>query len=133
MGENVGTLFILNEIGISVRMVYNISNFVIERKGGQAMNQYMKSYRNAISYKAKSILPQKVALVLGSDWAIMRMISVWQTLDYPRHRGFPVSTVPGHKGRLSSDMSEKFRWCACREEFIIMKDMTCRMLCFRRV
>ena len=32
MGENVGTLFILNEIGISVRMVYNISNFVIERK-----------------------------------------------------------------------------------------------------
>lgn len=32
MGENVGTLFILNKIGISKRMVYNISNFVIERK-----------------------------------------------------------------------------------------------------
>ena len=32
MGENVGPLFILNEIGISVRMVYNISHFVIERK-----------------------------------------------------------------------------------------------------
>ena len=32
MGENVGTLFILNKIGISERMAYNISNFVIERK-----------------------------------------------------------------------------------------------------
>ena len=32
MGENVANLFILNKIGISERIVYNISNFVIERK-----------------------------------------------------------------------------------------------------
>ena len=87
---------------------------------------YEKLQKCYESYKAKIDFTPKVALVLGSglgDYA--DDIRVADTLDYHDIEGFPVSTVPGHK--------EKFRWCACREEFIIMKDMTCRMLCFRHV
>ena len=74
MGENVGTLFILNEIGISVRMVYNISNFVIERK----RIQYMKSYRNAMKViRQRSILPRRWHSCWDPGWEIMRMISAW--------------------------------------------------------
>ena len=88
---------------------------------------YEKLQKCYESYKAKIDFTPKVALVLGSglgDYA--DDIRVVDTLDYHDIEGFPVSTVP-------SDMLEKFRWCACREEFIIMKDMTCRMLCFRHV
>ena len=93
---------------------------------------YEKLQKCYESYKAKIDFTPKVALVLGSglgDYA--DDIRVVDTLDYHDIEGFPVSTVPGHKGRFI--LSEKFRWCACREEFIIMKDMICRMLCFRRV
>ena len=81
---------------------------------------YEKLQKCYESYKAKIDFTPKVALVLGSglgDYA-----------DDSRYRPFrDIRDV------LSSDMSEKFRWCACREEFIIMKDMICRMLCYRRV
>lgn len=53
------------------------------------------------SYKAKIDFSPKVALVLGSglgDYAKdMRIVG---TLDYCEIEGFPVSTVPGHKGRF---------------------------------
>ena len=95
----------------------------------------MKSYRNAMkAIRQRLILPRRWHLCWDPDWAIMRMISVWQThwitttSRDSRYRPFrDIRDV------LSSDMSEKFRWCACREEFIIMKDMICRMLCYRRV
>ena len=61
----------------------------------------MKSYRNAMkAIRQRSITP-KVALVLGSglgDYA--DDIRVADTLDYHDIEGFPVSTVPGHKGRF---------------------------------
>ena len=73
---------------------------------------YEKLQKCYESYKAKIDFTPKVALVLGSglgDYA--NDIRVVDTLDYHDIEGFPV----------------------CREEFIIMRDMTCRMLCFRRV
>ena len=95
---------------------------------------YEKLQKCYESYKAKIDFTPKVALVLGSglgDYA--DDIRVADTLDYHDIEGFPVSTVPGHKGRFIFGYVEKFRWYACREEFIIMKDMTCRMLCSRHV
>lgn len=53
------------------------------------------------SYKAKINFTPKVALILGSglgDYA--NDIKVETTLDYHDIEGFPVSTVPGHKGRF---------------------------------
>ena len=53
------------------------------------------------SYKAKIDFTPKVALILGSglgDYA--DDIRVVDTLDYHDIEGFPVSTVPGHKGRF---------------------------------
>ena len=52
-------------------------------------------------YKAKIDFTPKVALILGSglgDYA--DDIRVVDTLDYHDIEGFPVSTVPGHKGRF---------------------------------
>lgn len=53
------------------------------------------------SYKAKIDFSPKVALVLGSglgDYA--KDMRIVDTLDYCEIEGFPVSTVPGHKGRF---------------------------------
>ena len=91
---------------------------------------YEKLQKCYESYKAKIDFTPKVALVLGSglgDYADdIRVVDT--TSRASRYRPFrDIRDV------LSSDMLEKFRWCACREEFIIMKDMTCRMLCFRHV
>ncbi|WP_069999008.1 purine-nucleoside phosphorylase [Cellulosilyticum sp. I15G10I2] len=52
-------------------------------------------------YKEKIDFKPKVALVLGSglgDYA--ESIEIKATLDYHDIEGFPVSTVPGHKGRF---------------------------------
>lgn len=49
----------------------------------------------------KMTMQPKVALVLGSglgDYA--DHIQIKQTIDYSEIQGFPVSTVPGHKGRF---------------------------------
>lgn len=54
------------------------------------------------SYKAKIDFKPEIALVLGSglgDYADDH-IKVEATLDYHDIEGFPVSTVPGHKGRF---------------------------------
>jgi purine-nucleoside phosphorylase len=67
------------------------------------MNQvYEKLLKCFESYKAKIDFAPKVALILGSglgDYAD-KNISVAATLDYHDIEGFPVSTVPGHKGRF---------------------------------
>jgi purine-nucleoside phosphorylase len=66
------------------------------------MNQvYDKLLKCFESYKAKIDFVPKVALILGSglgDYA--DDIRVVDTLDYHDIEGFPVSTVPGHKGRF---------------------------------
>jgi purine-nucleoside phosphorylase len=67
------------------------------------MNQvYEKLLKCFDSYKAKIDFTPKVALILGSglgDYAD-KNINVVATLDYHDIEGFPVSTVPGHKGRF---------------------------------
>ena len=66
------------------------------------MNQvYEKLLKCYESCKAKIDFKPKVALILGSglgDYA--EDIKVVATLDYHDIEGFPVSTVPGHKGRF---------------------------------
>lgn len=58
----------------------------------------MKAYS---SIKDKITFKPKIALILGSglgDFA--ETMDIKQTLDYNEIEGFPVSTVPGHKGRF---------------------------------
>lgn len=62
---------------------------------------YEKLLKCYDSYKSKIDFTPKVALILGSglgDYA--DDIRVVDTLDYRDIEGFPVSTVPGHKGRF---------------------------------
>lgn len=62
---------------------------------------YEKLLKCYDSYKVKIDFTPKVALILGSglgDYA--DDIRVVDTLDYHDIEGFPVSTVPGHKGRF---------------------------------
>lgn len=64
----------------------------------QVYEKLLKCYE---SVKAKVDFQPKVALVLGSglgDYA--DSIKVEATLDYHDIEGFPVSTIPGHKGRF---------------------------------
>lgn len=62
---------------------------------------YEKLLKCYESYQAKITFEPKVALILGSglgDYA--NDIRVVDTLDYHDIEGFPVSTVPGHKGKF---------------------------------
>lgn len=62
---------------------------------------YEKLLKCFESYQAKITFEPKVALILGSglgDYA--NDIRVVDTLDYHDIEGFPVSTVPGHKGKF---------------------------------
>ncbi len=62
---------------------------------------YEKLLRCYDCYKVKIDFEPKVALVLGSgleDYA--ESIEIKATLNYHDIEGFPVSTVPGHKGRF---------------------------------
>lgn len=63
--------------------------------------QYIKLQKCYESIRAKIDFNPKVAVILGSglgDYA--ETIKVEATLDYHEIEGFPVSTVPGHKGRF---------------------------------
>jgi purine-nucleoside phosphorylase len=63
--------------------------------------EYLKLQKCYESVKKKIDFKPKVALILGSglgDYA--ESIKVESTLDYHDIEGFPVSTVPGHKGRF---------------------------------
>ena len=66
------------------------------------MNQVYKKLLSCYeSVKEKVDFCPKAALVLGSGLGeYAEEIKVEQTLDYSEIKGFPVSTVPGHKGRF---------------------------------
>ena len=62
---------------------------------------YEKLLRCYESVKEKVDLKPKAALILGSGLGeYIQEMKVVQTLDYSQIQGFPVSTVPGHKGRF---------------------------------
>ena len=77
-------------------------------------NVYEKLISCYESIQEKIPFTPKVALVLGSglgDYA--EEIRVEAELDYHEIDGFPVSTVPGHAGKIYFlDGSDPFRWCA---------------------
>lgn len=65
---------------------------------GEAYDKLSKCYK---SVKKKIDFQPKVALVLGSGLGdYVKQVKVEVTLDYSEIAGFPVSTVPGHKGRF---------------------------------
>jgi len=65
---------------------------------GKAYDKLMRCYR---SVKKKVGFQPEVALVLGSGLGgYVKEVEVEATLDYSDIEGFPVSTVPGHKGRF---------------------------------
>lgn len=64
----------------------------------KAYDKLMRCYR---SVKKKVKFQPKVALILGSGLGdYVKRVKVEITLDYSDIEGFPVSTVPGHKGRF---------------------------------
>ncbi len=65
---------------------------------GETYDKLSKCYK---SVKKKVDFQPKVALVLGSGLGdYVKQVKVEATLDYSEISGFPVSTVPGHKGRF---------------------------------
>lgn len=70
-------------------------------KGGSMNRRYNKLLRCYKCYKEKIQFQPKVALVLGSGLGDYGdSIQVEAVLDYHDIEEFPVSTVPGHKGRF---------------------------------
>lgn len=62
---------------------------------------YDKLLKCLESVRAKTDFQPKVALVLGSGLGnYAEGIEIAETLDYSEIEGFPVSTIPGHKGRF---------------------------------
>lgn len=85
---------------------------------------YEKLLKCYDSYKAKIDFTPKVALILGSglgDYA--DDIRVVDTLDYHDIEGFPVSTVPGHKGRfIFGYVDDVPVVCMHAGDFMLIKD-----------
>lgn len=74
------------------------------------------------SVREKTDFVPETAIVLGSglgDYA--EQIKIETTIDYKDIKGFPTSTVPGHKAGLYLDMWIVCLLSSCREEYIIMR------------
>ena len=68
------------------------------------------------SVKEKVTFKPEAALILGSGLGnFAETITVVETLDYKDIEGFPVSTVPGHKGRFIIGYVEDIGRASCRE------------------
>ena len=98
---------------------------------GQLMHQELSS--GGIYDKVKECYKQvnemtefkpQIALVLGSglgDYA--EKIKIETVIDYHEIKGFPVSTVQGHKGRFVLGYVEDIPVMIMKDEFTIMKDI----------
>lgn len=70
-------------------------------KGQITMNTHEKLMNCFESFKKKINFQPEIALILGSGLgALADEIDVREVLDYKDIEGFPLSTVPGHKGRF---------------------------------
>lgn len=86
------------------------------------------------SIRQKTDFVPKVALILGSglgDYA--EEIEIHQIIPYEEIQGFPVSTVPGHKGRFVLGYVKGVPVSLCGAEFTIMRGIPLQMWCFRCV
>ena len=95
------------------------------------MNEvYEKLLKCYACFEDKIDFKPQAALILGSglgDYADTNM-KVEAVLDYHDIEGFPVSTVPGHKGRFVFGYVGDVP-VVCRDVCIITKVIPCRMLC----
>lgn len=66
------------------------------------MNQEYEKLRKCYeSVREKTDFQPKIALVLGSGLGgFAETIKIEKTIDYHEIKGFPVSTIPGHRGRF---------------------------------
>lgn len=68
---------------------------------GEKMNSIYENSPHALQVCVKNRFVPETAIVLGSglgDYA--EQIKIETTIDYKDIKGFPTSTVPGHKGRF---------------------------------
>ncbi len=97
------------------------------------MSEYA-SLSNALAcVRKKTDFEPKVALVLGSGLGgFAQNIREEASVAYSEIEGFPVSTEPGMRDGLFSDILTVRPWSACRAGYIIMKATACSRCGCRR-
>lgn len=97
------------------------------------MSKALEKLQNCMRcIREKTDFQPEVALILGSglgDYA--ESIDIRAEVSYHDIEGFPVSTVPGHKGRFVFGYVNRFRWSSCRAASIIMRATPWRTWCFQ--